>query len=347
MNGFKNIDESKTNGKKFSFNHLTPTEFEEFCLELLESFDLINVKWRKGTGYTSSPSDSGRDIECERIITDNIDGEVSKEKWFVECKHHLKGVPPTEIQGVLSWANAKRPNIVLIIASNFLSNPCKDYIEDYISKNNPPFKIKYWELKDLEKITLVKPSLLKKYRISESLDFVTIMHPIHLEYIRTNRINTLDYFFKIIDKLDAENRDEIFGFVYLFITNHVNYENFKRECYRIESKVPAINLANYIIDLNLKNLFSRGDITSMDIKEANMEFYLRLMRTEMKYEKDANKFKEKDEFLKEVEETNTLDALKKNYLLYTSFCEEVLSKLIAEPIFDKYFKCMTNGGTDT
>lgn len=332
MNGFKNnIDKIEPTDENFSFNHLSPTDLEEFCFELLEKLDFKNVKWRKGTGYSSSPSDSGRDIECERLIRD-IDGEISLEKWFVECKHHKKGIPPNEIQGVLSWANAKRPNKVLIVATNFLSNPCKDYIENYISENNPPFKIKCWELKDLEKITLGQSLLLKKYNISDGFDFLKFMHPIHLEYIRIHRLNTLDYFFEIIDKLDNEKRDEILGWVYLFFTNDDNYDNFKRECYILESKAPKIYLANYIIDEILKILFSRGDKTTKDNSILRTEYLLELMRKELNEDKDDKNYKEKAEILKEIEEIDTSVAIEKNYLLYTFFCEEILPELIAEPI---------------
>ncbi|WP_269849507.1 restriction endonuclease [Methanosarcina horonobensis] len=147
---------------KFSFDHLNSTQFEEFCFELLECLGFRNVNWRKGTGHASSPSDQGRDIECERVLEDVVDGELIIEKWFVECKHYKTGVPPEKIQGVLSWATSKRPDRVLIIASNFLSNQCKNSLDDYVRENRPPFKIKYWEKKDLEKVTQGHSLLLKK-----------------------------------------------------------------------------------------------------------------------------------------------------------------------------------------
>ena len=56
--------------KKFSFDNLSETEFEDFCFDLLREMDFKNLNWRKGTGKTTSPSDSGRDIECEIFIKD-------------------------------------------------------------------------------------------------------------------------------------------------------------------------------------------------------------------------------------------------------------------------------------
>jgi restriction endonuclease len=150
--------------QEFSLNHLTDTEFEQFCYDLLSELKFINLNWRKGMGYSSSPSDRGRDIECQHTHED-IDGTVYLETWFVECKHYQQGVPPDKIQGALAWAAAERPDKLLIIASNFLSNPNKDHLESFIRNNKPGFRIKYWEKPDLERLTLDKPGLLRKYKL--------------------------------------------------------------------------------------------------------------------------------------------------------------------------------------
>ncbi len=49
----------------FSLDHFTETEFERFCYDLLSELKFINLNWRKGTGFASSPADHGRDIECQ------------------------------------------------------------------------------------------------------------------------------------------------------------------------------------------------------------------------------------------------------------------------------------------
>jgi len=144
------------------FDRLGPTEFEAFCYDLLNALEFINIDWRKGTGLATSPSDRGRDIVCQWEHTD-VDGSKHIETWFVECKHHKKGVPPEKLQNLLSWAEAERPHTVLFVVSNFLSNSSKDYIENYKAKRNPPFRIKCWEKPDLEKLASRKNSLLKKY----------------------------------------------------------------------------------------------------------------------------------------------------------------------------------------
>ena len=197
----------------FSFNHLNATRFEEFCYDLLGELKFINRNWRKGTGLSTSPSDRGRDIECQRETTDPL-GKKHLEKWFVEAKHYQRGIPPERLQGILTWANAERPDQVLIIASNFLSNPAKDYLTCYIKNNNPPFEINFWERPDLEKAIAGKSRLLRKYDIAGDFPFLSILHPVHLMYLKRSPLNTLDYFFSILDRLDSEKRDNLLGWVY-------------------------------------------------------------------------------------------------------------------------------------
>mgnify|MGYP001564327422 FL=1 len=150
--------------RSISFNKLSPTEFEEFCFDLLQKLGFFNIDWRKGTGLKTSPADRGRDIVFQKEYPD-FDGTKSFETWFAECKHYTKGLPPKELQNLLSWANAERPDGVIIIVSNFLSNSTKDYLENYRKNNKPAYKIKCWERPMLEKLVKNKISLLRKYNL--------------------------------------------------------------------------------------------------------------------------------------------------------------------------------------
>jgi hypothetical protein len=131
-----------------SFSHLSPTEFEELCYEVLKSMGFVNLNWRKGTPKAASPADSGRDIEAQFLKID-VDKTQDFEGWFIDCKHHEKGVPASEMDNLLAWAQAERPQVTLIIASGFLSNSAKDHLRQYEKNNRPPFKIKIWEAPEL------------------------------------------------------------------------------------------------------------------------------------------------------------------------------------------------------
>lgn len=150
--------------KSISFNHLNPTEFEEFCFDLLQKLGFFNIDWRKGTGLKTSPADRGRDIVFQSEYP-GVDGSKYIETWFADCKHFTKGLPAKELQNILTWADAERPDWVLIIVSNFLSNQAKDYLEYYRKNNKPSYKIKYWERPTLEKLVKKKISLLRKYNL--------------------------------------------------------------------------------------------------------------------------------------------------------------------------------------
>jgi hypothetical protein len=149
---------------KLDFSVLSETDFEEFIFHLLGRIGFVNVNWRKGTAHHNSPADSGRDIVCQQMRED-VDKSKELETWFIDCKHTKKGVPPGQLQNVLTWAEAERPHTALIVASGFLSNPAKDYLEKYVRNRKPPFRIKYWERPQIEVLAARKRALLMEYNL--------------------------------------------------------------------------------------------------------------------------------------------------------------------------------------
>lgn len=145
-----------------SFDGFDESDFEEFCFELLHEVGFVNIDWRKGTPLPSSPADRGRDIVAQLERTD-IDGTKHLETWFVDCKHYQRGVPPERLQGLLAWASAARPQAALVIASGFLSNPAKDFLQEYERNNRPPFRLKYWERPTLERLANGRDEFLRRF----------------------------------------------------------------------------------------------------------------------------------------------------------------------------------------
>jgi hypothetical protein len=119
---------------RLTFTYINETQFEEFAFDLLHELKFVNIDWRKGTPKQSSPADKGRDIVAQQIVKD-IDDATTLQTWFVDCKHFKRAVPPTELQNLLAWAEAERPDVALFVVSGYLSNPSKDYIETY-KRNN-------------------------------------------------------------------------------------------------------------------------------------------------------------------------------------------------------------------
>jgi hypothetical protein len=143
------------------FDGLSPTDFEEFCFDLISESGFVNVDWRKGTPKNASPADRGRDI----------DGHRYREQWFVDAKHYARGVPPEALQSTITWAQAERPSTVLFIASGFFTNGAKDWIEDFTSKSRPPFRIRTWEMPQLRRL------------LADNLD-LAFRHDVHTSTLR-------------------------------------------------------------------------------------------------------------------------------------------------------------------
>lgn len=334
----------------FSLDHLNETEFEQFCYDLLAELGFVNINWRKGTGLSSSPSDRGRDIVCQ-LHHKGIDGKEYFETWFVECKHYKKGVPPDKIHGAITWAGSERPDRLLIIASNFLSNPTKDYLDNYQRNNNPSFKIQTWERPDIERITTGKSALLRKYRISGDFPFLSIMHPVHLAYLNSIPYNTLNYLFDCLNGLDAQHREEFIGFVNLPIIqprsrkpitgneslaslfiDDTSYDAFRKKCYEIVSTgiISQMVLTYFIVSFTLQSLFELGDTTSTDKVIANLKGFVAFLHREIK-----EKPEEKEQLQQMIEKYQqdikiAPEKRKKHYEQYVYFCEHVLSKLLTE-----------------
>jgi hypothetical protein len=151
-----------------NFDGLSPTDFEEFCFDLLEASGFQNVEWRKGTPLPSSPADRGRDIEAEQERVD-VDGHRYSERWFVDCKHYTRGVPPDPLSSSLAWAAAERPATMLFIASGYLTNPAKDYLADYERNNRPSFRIHVWELPQLRKLLVDRLDVAFRHNVGTPL----------------------------------------------------------------------------------------------------------------------------------------------------------------------------------
>ncbi len=347
----------------FTLDHLNETQFEEFCYDLLHELNFKNLNWRKGTGLTTSPSDRGRDIECE-FEREDVDRKKHTEKWFVECKHHQTGVPPEKLQSILTWATAERPNCVLIIVSNFLSNPAKDYLSQYQNANKPPFRIKFWEKPDLEQLTANKSQLLRKYNviIEPPSPYLAILHRAHILYLKSIAVNSLDYFFKLLDSLDPEMKEEIISSAKLHIINprtrkpvtgnetlrdllidSLDYESFRKRCYFLAHShvVSQSLLVETIVGHTLRILLMLGDTTAVDEKIENIK------RDIVYFEEEKKKKPKNEKMFNELIETlrvniqNFPKRTERSYLLYQVFCDRIVGPLMFEPIlFPKEWKSL-------
>lgn len=333
----------------FTLNDLSNTEFENFCFDILKSLDFVNLSWRKGTGLNSSPSDQGRDIQGE-LLKKDVDGREHHEKWFVECKHYLKGVPPDKIQGAISWANAERPDVLLIIASNFLSNPTKNYLDEYQKQNKPPYRIKVWEVKDLENLTAGKNDLRRKYGLSTDVVFLSILNNYHIVYSMKPQLNTIEYFLGLMDSLDPQKRDEAFSITYFDILNPRfrppvtgdeklaeliidadGYEAFRKKCLSLSSEASP-NFVHKLVSSALAWLFHMADKTCLMDMQNTHRFLIERLEEDIAEESDDERRAKLTGMLELPKKSLRAlpEQLDRYYGLYTYICDELVRKLLAE-----------------
>lgn len=259
-----------------NFDNLSPTDFEKFCYDLLLDKGFKNLNWRKGSDGDSSPSDSGRDIECY-YYREDVDGKVVAEKWFVECKHYNKSVPYNKISSFLSTCLAERPDRCLIIVSSFLSNSAKNQVEIFNEKNRPPLKINTWERVDIERLTIYRNALLRKYGIKFKDIFLNYLNPYHVAYIKDKPFNSLYKLMKAMDKLDAEMMKEIMNFLPLYYLSYElkteknvftdterTYKIIQGKCLKVAKMTSqALAVSSFVFTI-LDNLLMIGNPSTLD-----------------------------------------------------------------------------------
>lgn len=332
--------------KTVNFENLNDVDFENFCYDLLQELGLQNVNWRKGTGKKSSPSDNGRDIECEYHKYDPLLQKTIIEKWFVECKHYSGGVPYERIQNAIAWATAERPDRLIIITSNFLSNPCKNAIQQYISTNKPAFAIEMWERAFLANKLHAYPALLKKYGIEHRETLFDHFHPTHIDFMKRSCCNTVKQLFAALDLLSPVTEEEI-GFSFF-----LNYVGERRELDTINPSTRYINVAKKMIleladctsdlfavrsfiVLTLHGLSSHQNFSADDQfvwSETNVEKMIDKMYSILP-SKDDEMFSELRKMLQRTYAEACEDHVRRKDV-YNEFCEKTLGYLLEHQVYE-------------
>lgn len=125
------------------WDSLSPDDFERFVYSLLKALGFANVVWRRG------PADKGRDIDCQRHVSEP-DGLTRLEKWCVECKHETRPVSVERLYSKLAWADADRPDYLLIVTSGSLTNQAREWLGKV--QSGRPYQMRIWDRNVLESI---------------------------------------------------------------------------------------------------------------------------------------------------------------------------------------------------
>lgn len=334
-----------------SFDKLSPCEFEKLCYDLLLALGFKNLNWRKGTGYAASPSDQGRDIECQ-YTHKRPDGEPETQTWFVECKHYKKGVPPKVLEAALSWAHAKQPHKLLFVVSNFLSNQAKEYLDQYRINNKPKFEINVWERPKLEQIIASQSQLLVQYGLTDEFPYLSIMHPAHIRYLKYGHLNTLKYFFQLLEGMESKDCTDALDLTMLAIIaprfkhappdfkgtlgdlmlDRLDYPSFKEKCYQLAKTVEPHFVVLSVVNHVLQCLLHRGDTTAVDIFVGTHNERIDFMQKRIDAgDSDAVVLADLIKRMEQMRD-NMPESTQRAYELYVRFCQDVVIRLFDEDV---------------
>ncbi|MCH7697885.1 MAG: restriction endonuclease [Chloroflexi bacterium] len=137
--------------KAANWKNLTGVEFEKLVYDLLGDLGYQDVDWRKGTAADSTSPDSGIDIEAQ-LKRKDPDGDEYFEKWAVQVKHHVRAVSWSELQSAFYGAKVGKPDVLLLVVSSHLTNPCKDQLRRYLEKESLAYRVRIWEGPKIEKL---------------------------------------------------------------------------------------------------------------------------------------------------------------------------------------------------
>lgn len=123
-------------------------DLEELLYWLFDSMGAKELEWRIG-GSGSGTSDQGRDLELSFYVS-TPDGDLVKQRWWVETKGRAGTVEPFEVKSAVINAAGKTDIDVVVIATNTnFSNPTRDWVKEWQSTHARP-RIKLWERTELE-----------------------------------------------------------------------------------------------------------------------------------------------------------------------------------------------------
>ena len=207
--------------EEIDFSRIADWQFEFICFELIQRNGFENVTWRK------KGADSGRDIEAELRISNPL-VESFYEKWFFECKHYEKGVPPEVLNSKIAWADAERPSHLVIMVSSHLTNPARTWLKGI--RKGKPYKIHVVEGERIKKILENTPILLFMYFANGGIN--QLLHETERNWLSFNFYPTFDALRLLIvnsdlNTLSKEDLAFLFSVYFLNVSEYCVLNNYR------------------------------------------------------------------------------------------------------------------------
>jgi hypothetical protein len=179
--------------------------------------------------------------------------------------------------------------------------------------------------------------------LEERYPFLTVLHPAHLEYIRDQGLNTLDFFLELLDGLPLEYRDDLLGMAYMYAQPNMgyppggrrpmnvepgetSYEGFKARCREAARAVSEPLLVMGLVHGILNSIFTLGDPTTVEEKKTRL---VELAESPLR-DKDSPQPSDADMRWMVDHIENLPEQAQRYYERYTYFCEHVVRPLMRQ-----------------
>lgn len=178
--------------------------------------------------------------------------------------------------------------------------------------------------------------------------FLQTAHPAHVEYLRDVPVNTLEYFFSVIGRLDSEEHADIIMHLFLYslpdmgsdpagkrfnvpAVNRESVAAFTERCRRAARVIsePAVIIG--LVTGTLSQLYRLGDVTAVEATKSRL---MRMGEMGMRGELgDAGPEADSamDWLVNHME--NLPEKAERAHALYVYFCENVVQRLIEQSPF--------------
>jgi hypothetical protein len=90
------------------------------------------------------------------------DGEIIRQKWWIECKGRSKTVEAQAVkEAVITAAGINEIDVILIATNTQFSNPTRDWIKQWLDTKPRPV-VRLWDRNDLEKLVCKHPAVISR-----------------------------------------------------------------------------------------------------------------------------------------------------------------------------------------
>ncbi|MFF3817420.1 restriction endonuclease [Streptomyces bluensis] len=169
---------------------------ESLLFELTEAMGGVDVIWRTGGTGDGAP-DGGRDLEAV-FLHPTPDGDVEREKWWIEVKGRGGSVESAAVKSAVLNAAGHDDVDVLVVASNSVfTNPTRDWIQTWSRSHKRP-KVRLWDRANLDRLVRKYPVTAARVipEIIQGKERLELLTEQFQEVGRTPLEEDLSYFWK-------------------------------------------------------------------------------------------------------------------------------------------------------